>query len=101
MRSNKLPGDSLKGQVESVYAAADSRYGPGLISIRAALVSVRMIHSHGQVCGRARHSDVTIGVEDLVIVHSPDATLVCRKSEAAALRELVDIIRAEYGERYT
>ena len=46
------------------------------------------------------HLITTIGVEDLVIVHSADATLVCKKSEAQAMRGLVDALQAEWGDRH-
>jgi hypothetical protein len=35
-----------------------------------------------------------------VIVHSPDATLICTKRDAAAIRELVENINGRYGEDY-
>ncbi len=46
------------------------------------------------------HLIATIGVEDLVIVHSADATLVCKRSEAQAIRQLVAALQAELGDRY-
>ena len=47
-----------------------------------------------------KHLIATIGVDDLVIVHSPDATLICTKRDAAAIRELVENIQNRYGEEY-
>lgn len=46
------------------------------------------------------HLIVALGVSDLVIVHSPDATLVCRKDQVERLKELVERRRAEFGEQY-
>ncbi len=46
------------------------------------------------------HLIATIGVEDLVIVHSADATLVCKKSDAQSIRELVAMLEAKWGDRY-
>lgn len=46
------------------------------------------------------HLIATIGVDDLVIVHSADATLVCTKRDVANIRELVDDVRKKHGERY-
>ncbi|MCP4594105.1 MAG: NTP transferase domain-containing protein [bacterium] len=46
------------------------------------------------------HLIATIGVEDLVIVHSADATLVCRKDDAQAIRELVAAVEADSGDRH-
>lgn len=41
------------------------------------------------VVGDAKHLVGVVGVSDLVIVHTPDATLVCRKQDAQRVRELV------------
>ncbi len=46
------------------------------------------------------HLIATIGVSDLVIVHSDDATLICRRQDAQKIKELVEKIRAAHGERY-
>ena len=37
-----------------------------------------------------------MGVEGLIIVHTPDATLVCRKDDAEAVKKLVERIPPEY-----
>jgi mannose-1-phosphate guanylyltransferase len=44
------------------------------------------------------HLIATIGCDDLVIVHTPDATLVCRKDCADAVKELHQQVAARYGE---
>jgi len=46
------------------------------------------------------HLIATIGVDDLVIVHSPDATLICTKRDAQGIKELVDKLRKEYEGRF-
>ena len=46
------------------------------------------------------HLVAAFGVDDLVIVHSADATLVCRRHDAERLKDLVAAIREQYGERY-
>jgi mannose-1-phosphate guanylyltransferase len=46
------------------------------------------------------HLIATIGVEDLVIVHSPDATLVCKRSEAQAIKDMVAKVGERYGGEY-
>jgi len=67
------------------------------------------------VCKRALHLDsrgnivvaegdhliATIGVDDLVIVHSDDATLICSKRQTQGIKELVDKLHSKYGEQYT
>lgn len=52
------------------------------------------------VASQEDHLIATIGVDDLVIVHSPDATLVCSKRDAQRIKELVDNIREKLGEQY-
>jgi mannose-1-phosphate guanylyltransferase len=37
-----------------------------------------------------------VGVEGLIVVHTPDATLVCRKEDAEIVKKLVDSLREEY-----
>ena len=46
------------------------------------------------------HLIATIGLEDLVIVHSDDATIICRRRDAQRIKELVDKVQAAHGERY-
>jgi hypothetical protein len=37
-----------------------------------------------------------IGVEGLVVVHTPDATLVCRREDAEAVKEIVEGLDGAY-----
>ena len=46
------------------------------------------------------HLVTTVGISDMIIVHTRDATLVCPKSEAQRVKELVARVRDKYGERY-
>jgi mannose-1-phosphate guanylyltransferase len=46
------------------------------------------------------HLIALIGVSDLVIVHAGDATLICPKSEAQRVKELVGKIKDKYGKKY-
>jgi len=46
------------------------------------------------------HLIATIGLEDIVVVHSPDATLVCRKQDAQRLKQMVERLREQFGSRY-
>jgi len=47
-----------------------------------------------------RHLIATIGVEDLVIVHSQDVTLICKKRDAPSIRELLQNVREQFGDEY-
>jgi mannose-1-phosphate guanylyltransferase len=42
----------------------------------------------------------TIGVEDLVIVHTPDATLVARRGDEQEIRQLIEQIKAQGYEKH-
>lgn len=52
------------------------------------------------VVSEDNHLIATIGVDDLVIIHSPDATLVCTRRDAQSIKELVDSLRGRFGEDY-
>lgn len=67
----------------------------------AACAQVLHLASRGNiVVSEEKHLIATIGVDDLVIVHSPDATLICTKRDAQSIKELVDNVRKTYGEHY-
>jgi mannose-1-phosphate guanylyltransferase len=46
------------------------------------------------------HLVTTIGVSDMIIVHTKDATLVCPKNESQRVKDLVGRVKEKYGERY-
>jgi mannose-1-phosphate guanylyltransferase len=46
------------------------------------------------------HMIAVLGVDDCIVVHSPDATLVCAKSDAQRLKELVAIIEKQTGQTH-
>lgn len=46
----------------------------------------------------SKHLITTIGCEDLIIVHTPDATLVCRADQAENIKELHKLVGQKYGE---
>ncbi|HUS92699.1 MAG TPA: mannose-1-phosphate guanylyltransferase [Phycisphaerae bacterium] len=46
------------------------------------------------------HLLAVMGVDDCIVVHSPDATLVCKKSDAQRLKELVEELARRFGQRY-
>lgn len=66
-------------------------------------VSPRAVHlgSRGNVIvSEDDHLIATIGVDDLVIVRSKDATLICAKRDAQGLKELVARVRERFGDQY-
>ncbi|NLW87815.1 MAG: NTP transferase domain-containing protein [Planctomycetes bacterium] len=46
------------------------------------------------------HLLAVLGVDDCIVVHSKDATLVCNKSESQRLKDLVSLIARQYGPNY-
>lgn len=80
--------------LESVVAADDD----GNVS---ACTQVVHLGSRGNiVVSEEKHLIATIGVNDLVIVHAPDATLICKKRDATGIKELVDNVRTKFGDDY-
>ena len=47
------------------------------------------------------HLLAVLGMDDCIVVHSKDVTLVCNKSDAQRLKELVDLVVKEFGDKYT
>jgi mannose-1-phosphate guanylyltransferase len=41
-----------------------------------------------------------IGVSDMIIVHTKDATMVCPKRDAQRVKELVGKVKEKYGTKY-
>ncbi len=52
------------------------------------------------VRGPAGHLIVTLGVSDLIVVHTPDATLVANKHDEESIRELVRLIAERGWQQY-
>ncbi len=46
------------------------------------------------------HLISTIGVSDMIIVHTPDATLICPKNESQRVKDLVGKIKDKFGNRF-
>ena len=46
------------------------------------------------------HLIAALGLENIVVAHSPDATLVCPVNEAHRLKELLDLIKQHGGEKF-
>ncbi len=60
--------------------------------------STRAVHLGSRnvlaVSDEPAHLITTIGCEDLMIIHTADATLVCRADQAQKVKELVDLVEA-------
>jgi mannose-1-phosphate guanylyltransferase len=46
------------------------------------------------------HLIATVGCEDLIVVHTPEATLVCRSDHAEAIKELHRLVANRFGSDY-
>ena len=46
------------------------------------------------------HLVAVVGMDDCIIVHTADVTLVCNKSDSQRLKELVDMIGRKFGDEY-
>lgn len=47
------------------------------------------------------HLLVTLGLSDLVVVRSADATLICHRADAQRIKDIVERTKQRFGERYT
>jgi mannose-1-phosphate guanylyltransferase len=46
------------------------------------------------------HLLALVGMDDCIVVHSDDATLVCNKSDSQRIKELVQLVEEKYGKRF-
>ena len=60
---------------------------------------VLTLDTHGTLIASSdtRHLITTIGCDDLIIIHTPDATLVCRKDQAEAIKEMHRLVGERFG----
>ena len=47
-----------------------------------------------------KHLIAAIGLQDIVVVHSPDATLVCHIDQSYKLKELLELIKKHTGKKF-
>jgi mannose-1-phosphate guanylyltransferase len=64
--------------------------------------AVAMIDSENNiiVSSDPQHLVSLIGVTDMIVIHTPDATMICPKEEAQRVKELVGKVKEQYGNRY-
>jgi mannose-1-phosphate guanylyltransferase len=46
------------------------------------------------------HLIAAIGLENMVVAHSPDATLICHIDQTHRLKELLELIKEHTGEKF-
>ena len=47
------------------------------------------------------HLLAVVGMDDCIVVHVADATLVCNKADSQRLKELVNVLEKKHGDRYS
>jgi mannose-1-phosphate guanylyltransferase len=52
------------------------------------------------VVGQDDHLLAVVGMEDCIVVRTPDATLVCNRNSAQQLKELLSRLAEQHGDRY-
>ena len=61
---------------------------------------VTLDSSGNVIVAETDHLLAVLGMDNCVIIHAPDATLVCRKSDSQRLKELVALLEKRYGRKY-
>ena len=60
-----------------------------------------LLESTGCLVSASEGSVVTVkGVDDLIVVHTPDATLVCRRDDDQGVKQIVEALKARGLERF-
>lgn len=57
--------------------------------------------SNNILVSESDHLIAAIGVSDLIVVHSDDATLICRREDAQRIKELLENLKETHGEQYS
>jgi mannose-1-phosphate guanylyltransferase len=81
--------------LESLYEPDDA----GNITVASAKFA-QVGSTNNIIVSEQDHLVAAIGVEDLIIVHTPDATLVCRKVDAQRIKDLAGQLEKDFGGKY-
>jgi mannose-1-phosphate guanylyltransferase len=46
------------------------------------------------------HLISTVGINDMIVIHTKDTTMICRKDDAQRVKELVGKVKEKFGNRY-
>jgi len=66
-----------------------------------ASTTVLLDSCHNVIVSEDDHLLAVIGMDDCVIVHSPDATLICKKSDSQRLKEMLSMIEKKSPGKYS
>ena len=79
---------------------AETREPDSQGNFRIAPLSLILDGSHNIVIGEPDHLIAIMGLEDLVVVHGQDATLICPRGQEQRVRELTEVRQKEFGHRF-
>ena len=91
---------SLRWQDVGSWASYPAAPDPGGNAVAAERCLVEDSRRTLVVSEDPRHLVAVVGVEDLVVVHTPRATLVCRRDKAERVRELAALAAERFGPEY-
>jgi len=96
-----LPMDLSWLDVGSWPAFAETCQSDASGNARSAATSI-LVDARGMLVASSdpRHLIAALGCEDLVVIHTPDATLVCRKDRAEDVKKLQSIVAEKFGGTY-
>jgi mannose-1-phosphate guanylyltransferase len=63
--------------------------------------TIVMDSSHNIIVSEDDHLLAVVGMDDCIVVHTKDATLVCNKSDSQRLKDLVNEMESRYGEKFS
>jgi mannose-1-phosphate guanylyltransferase len=68
-------------------------------AVLAKLVAMMDSKNNVVVSSQTDHLVAMIGVEETIVVHTPDATLVCSKSQAQKIKDMVATVESQFGKK--
>lgn len=84
----------------SWISVASTRTPDGAGNVALAPQSLFVDAANNIVVSELEHLVVALGVSDLVVVHSADATLICRWEDVERIKELGALREGRFGERF-
>lgn len=81
-------------------AVASTRPHDRLNNIIAAPCALPVGGKSNILVSEDEHLIVTLGLSDVVVIHSPDATLVCHRDYLQHIRDLTELRKKHFGERF-
>ena len=62
-----------------------------------------LVDSSGNIVisDQPEHLVAAIGLRDMIVVHTADATMICPRDDAERLKQLVDAVQSRFGDRYS